>query len=183
MSLITPDKSRPMCLVVHVFCIEKVLSINEGCVTTMLWHTPAVSSCDQFCFKHVVYPMITCSMNVFRHACPIRSIYVLNYIRQVETHVLNCTHVLYWKYMRYKWEFYDYDALICLRCIERRPILWFIQWSLAPWLLLDMLAQSAASMCLITPDKSRPMCLTAHMFCIEKIWDINKGSMETVHSL
>jgi hypothetical protein len=36
MCLITPDKSRPMCLVVHVFCIEKVLSINEGCVITML---------------------------------------------------------------------------------------------------------------------------------------------------
>ena len=130
--------------------------------------------------EHVVYPMITCSRTVFRHACPIRSIYMLNYTRQVETYVLSCIRIFYWKNMGYKWEFYDYDALICLRCIERRPILWFIQWSLAPWLLLDMLAQSAASMCLITPDKSRPMCLTAHMFCIEKIWDINKGSMKTV---
>ena len=74
-------------------------------------------------FEHIVYPMIACLMIVFRLTCPISSTYVLNYIRQIETYVLNCTHVLYWKYMRYKWEFYDYDALICLRCIERRPIL------------------------------------------------------------
>ena len=43
--------------------------------------------------EHVVYPMITCSRTVFRHACPIRSIYVLNYTRQVETYVLSCIRI------------------------------------------------------------------------------------------
>jgi len=109
MCLIISDKSRPMCLVVHVFCIEKVLSINEGCVITMLWHAPDVSSYDQF------------SSN-----------------------------------MR------------------------FIQWSLAQWMFLDILTQSGACMCLITSDKMRPMCLVVHVFCIEKMLSINKGSIKTV---
>ena len=45
---------------------------------------------------------------------------------------------------------------------------------------VDLPAQSGASMCLITPDKSRPVCLVVYVFCIEKIWVINEGSMETV---
>jgi hypothetical protein len=63
----------------------------------------------------VVYPMITCSMTVFRPACPISSIYVLNYTRQVETYVLNCTHVLYWKNMGYKQGFYENGASVHIR--------------------------------------------------------------------
>ena len=37
----------------------------------------------------------------------------------------------------------------------------------------------SASMCLITPDKSRPMCLIVYLFCIEKMWAINEGSVKT----
>ncbi len=36
MCLITSDKSRPMCLVVHVFFIEKISAINQGYEITML---------------------------------------------------------------------------------------------------------------------------------------------------
>ncbi len=59
---------------------------------------------------------LICSMTVFRPACPISSIYVLNYTRQVETYVLNCTHVLYWKNMGYKQGFYENGASVHIRC-------------------------------------------------------------------
>jgi hypothetical protein len=35
-------------------------------------------------------------------------------------------------------------------------------------------------MCLITSNNSGNMCLTAHMFCIEKLWAINDAYMITV---
>ena len=33
---------------------------------------------------------------------------------------------------------------------------------------------------LFTSDNSRNMCLTAHMFCIEKVWVINESNMITM---
>ena len=85
------------------------------CDYDALTHSRCIQS-RPILFQHVVYPMITCSRTVFRHSCPIRSIYVLNYIRQVETYVLSCIRIFYWKNMGYKWGFYENGASVPIRC-------------------------------------------------------------------